>query len=405
MQGWSFGAVLQQAVGERPCKGGEKLMASVKAPVNGELLAWARVEHGLALEDAAHALGVKPERLASWEAGNAKPTLNQMRKAAVLYQRTPAFFLLRQTPSADDHRRPTDFRSFAGETPTLGNALAREVARARARRHNLVQLEDLEPHSLPALPAVLDEPAVAAGRMREHLAITVEAQAGFTNVSQVFNAWVGAVEAQGVLVFQMSRVPPDVCRGFSIYEDVLPIIVLNGADGFGARQFTLFHELAHLLSRTSAVCDVWREGGIEARCNEFAADLLMPRQAVAELLSRGGPQTPAAVAAEFNVSKSAAAVRLRALGRISQEQLAAYLREAREAALAQREVARAREQTGGPSPHLLKVRNLSPRFVGTVLDAMHDERISVTEAAQILESKVQALDKLEAEVDRRVVAS
>ena len=36
---------------------------------------------------------------------------------------------------------------------------------------------------------------------------------------------------------------------------------------------------------------------------------------------------------------------------------------------------------------------------------MHDERISVTEAAQILESKVQALDKLEAEVDRRGVAS
>ena len=404
MQDWPVGA-LGQAAGEGRGEGGEKFMAAVKAPINGELLAWARVEHGLALEDAASALSVKPERLASWEAGNAKPTLNQVRKAAVLYQRTPAFFLLRQTPSAEDHRRPTDFRSFAGDTPTLGNALAREVARARARRHNLMQLQDTAPHSLPALPTVLDEPAVAAGRMRDHLGISVEAQAGLTNASQALNSWVGAVEAQGVLVFQMSRVSPDVCRGFSVYEDVLPIIVLNGADGFGARQFTLFHELAHLLSRTSAVCDVWREGGIEARCNEFAADLLMPRQAVAELLGRGGPQTPDVLAAEFNVSRSAAAVRLRALGRISQEQLEAYLREAREAAIAQREAVKAREQKGGPSPHLLKVRNLGPRFVGTVLDAMHDERISVTEAAQILESKVQALDKLEAEVDRRGVAS
>ncbi|MGC4109546.1 MAG: XRE family transcriptional regulator [Nocardioides sp.] len=380
-------------------------MAAVRAPINSDLLAWAREEHGLALEDAAHVIGVKTERLGSWEAGEGKPTLNQLRKAATLYQRTPAFFLLRQTPSDEDHRRPTDFRSFSGSNQTLGNALAREVARARARRHNLMQLQEAEPHTLPSLPTVIEEPAVAAGRMREQLGVSVAAQARFANAGQALNAWVAAVEAQGVLVFQMSRVAPDVCRGFSIYEDVLPVIVLNGADGFGARQFTLFHELAHLLSRTSAVCDVWREGGVEARCNEFAADLLMPRQAVAELLASGAPAVPDVLASEFNVSKSAAAVRLRALGRISQEQLEAYLRDAREAAIAQREAARAREQRGGPSPHLLKVRNLGPRFVGTVLDAMHDERISVTEAAQILESKVQALDKLEAEVDRRGVAS
>lgn len=380
-------------------------MAAVRVPVNGELLAWARVEHGLALEDAAHALGTKPERLVSWESGDAKPTLNQLRKAASLYQRTPAFFLLRQTPSADDHRRPTDFRSFTEDTPTLENALAREVARARARRHNLMQLQDTAPHSLPSLPGVLEEPAVAAGRMRDALGVTVEKQVAFANASQALNAWVEAVEAQGVLVFQMSRVSPAVCRGFSVYEDVLPVIVLNGADGLGARQFTLFHELAHLLSRTSAVCDVWREGGVEARCNEFAADLLMPRQAVADLLVRDGPTTPDFLATQFKVSRSAAAVRLRTLGRITQEQLDAYLREAREAAIAQRVAAKAREQKGGPSPHLLKVRNLGPRFVGTVLDAMHDERISVTDAAQILESKVQALDKLQAEVDRRGVAS
>ena len=121
-------------------------MATVKAPVNGRQLEWARVEHGLAIEDAAHALSVKPERLASWETGNAQPTLNQVRNAAALYQRTPAFFLLRQTPRVSDHRRQTDFRSLKGNAPFLGNALAREVARARARRHNLMQLQETEPH-------------------------------------------------------------------------------------------------------------------------------------------------------------------------------------------------------------------------------------------------------------------
>lgn len=380
-------------------------MATVKAPINGELLEWAREEHGLSVDEAAHVLGVKADRLASWERGEALPTLNQVRNAAVLYQRTPAFFLLRHTPGAEDHRRPTDFRSFTGDAPSLGNALAREVARARARRHNLMQLQDTAPHRLPDLPGILKEPATAAAQMREHLGVSVDTQHGFGSQSEALNAWVGAVEAQGVLVFQMSRVSPEVCRGFSIYEDVLPVIVLNGADGFGARQFTLFHELAHLVSRTSAICDVWREGGVEARCNTFAAEVLMPRGAVDAFIANAGASPVAEVANYFNVSRSAAAVRLRTSGRISQEQLDAYLRQAREAAIAQREAARAKEQKGGPSPHLLKVRNLGPRFVGTVLDAMHDERISVVEAAQILESKVQALDKLEAEVERRGVAS
>lgn len=81
-----------------------------------------------------------------------------------------------------------------------------------------------------------------------------------------------------------------------------------------------------------------------------------------------------------------------------------FLREAGEAATSQREAAR-QERTGGPSPHLPKVPNLSPRFVGTDVDAMHDEHISLVEVSQMLESKVQVLEKLEAGVDRRAVAS
>lgn len=380
-------------------------MATVKAPINASRLRWAREEHGLSIEQAAHALTVKAERLAAWEEGEALPTLNQVRKAAALFQRTPAYFLLRETPSADDHRRPTDFRGFATDNPTLGNALAREVARARSRRLNLLKVASAAPHSVPRLDSVLDDPTAAAQLVRQALGVEVAAQAALQGASEALNFWIRAVEAQGVLVFQMSRVSPEVCRGFSIYEDVLPIIVLNGAEGFGARQFTLFHELAHLISRTSAVCDVWREGGIEARCNAFAAELLMPGVAMQAFLQRSPQAQPADVAAYFNVSRSAAAVRLRALNRITQEQLEQFLEEARRAAVAMRDAARAREQRGGPAPHVLKVRNLGPTFVGTVLEAMHDDRLSLVEAAQMLESKVQALDKMEAEVERRGVAS
>ncbi len=380
-------------------------MVVVKAPVNSELLSWARVEHGLSVDQAARALGVKPDRLESWEHGDAFPTLNQVRNLARLYQRTPASLLIRRTPSNDEHQRPTDFRSFTGETPALSAGLAREVARAKVRRRHLLEVQESEAHDLPFVPDLLRNAEDAAEQVRHHLGLTVETQKGFSGASEALARWMRAVENLGVLVFQMSRVSPEECRGFSIYEPVLPVIVLNGAEGFGARQFTLLHELAHLISRTSAICDVWRGGSIEAGCNAFGAEVLMPRPAVMSLLKRGMDDPISNLASEFSVSKSASAVRLRTLGRISQNQLDAFLLEARNAAIAQREAAKSRERRGGPSPHLLKVRNLGPRFVGAVLDAMHDERISVVEAAQFLESKVQALDELEAEVERRGVAS
>lgn len=380
-------------------------MVVVKAPVNSGLLNWARIEHGLSVDEAARALSVKPARLESWEHGDALPTLNQVRNLARLYQRTPASLLIRRTPSNDEHRRPTDFRSFTGETPALSAALAREVARAKVRRHHLLEVQGSEPHDLPFVPDLLRSPEDSAGRVRDHLGLTVGTQRGFSGASEALTRWMRAVENFGVLVFQMSRVSPEECRGFSIYEPVLPVIVLNGAEGLGARQFTLFHELAHLISRTSAICDVWRGGGIEAGCNTFAAEVLMPRAAVLAVLEQSTDDPVLALASEFSVSRSAAAVRLRTLGRISQIQLVAFLREARKAAIAQREVVRMKEGRGGPSPHLLKVRNLGPRFVGAVLEAMYDERISVVEAAQFLESKVQALDKLEAEMERRGVVS
>ena len=62
-----------------------------------------------------------------------------------------------------------------------------------------------------------------AAQCRELLNVTVSAQSGFASPNEALLAWVAAVESLGVLVFQMSRVSPDECRGFSIYEDVLPV--------------------------------------------------------------------------------------------------------------------------------------------------------------------------------------
>jgi Zn-dependent peptidase ImmA (M78 family) len=114
------------------------------------------------------------------------------------------------------------------------------------------------------------------------------------------------------------------CRGFSIWDDVAPIIAINTAWVPEARVFTLIHELAHLSSRTNSACaeDVVTSSNagdrIERWCDRVAAAVLIPAAGLAEFSSevRGTSQaggdlaTASRMAARFKVSRRAAVLRL-----------------------------------------------------------------------------------------------
>jgi transcriptional regulator with XRE-family HTH domain len=65
-----------------------------EAIVRPELLTWARRNVALSLEEAAKKVRVRPERLSSWENGQARPTINQLRNLANAYKRPVAVFYL-----------------------------------------------------------------------------------------------------------------------------------------------------------------------------------------------------------------------------------------------------------------------------------------------------------------------
>lgn len=65
-------------------------------------------------------------------------------------------------------------------------------------------------------------------------------------------------------------------RGFSLYYDKLPVIVVKKQAGMGAQAFTLIHELAHLLLHKQSVIDDEEDfhsyQGMEKEANEFASN-------------------------------------------------------------------------------------------------------------------------------------
>lgn len=351
------------------------------APVTPAVLRWVREDAGLSVEEIAKRAGVTPAVAARWETGDAHPTLAQLRGVADALGRPVAFFLTPRPPDAHA-TLPPDFRSRTG---TPSPALRREIRTAQERRDAFREIDETASTWDP--PSRLEPVAI-----RDWLGVSVAEIWETPDPAAALKVWIQAVEERGALIFQMSRIETKECRGFSLADRECPVIMLNGADAPQARSFTLLHEVAHLLDREGGMCLLQDEVAVERRCNRLASEVLMPQAALAEMRTgQAGPELVDVVVRAFRVSPQAAAFRLRDLSLISQALVEDVLDRAAEAARR----GEAREQTGGPAHHVLARRNLGDRYLSAVLDALHTEAITVTDATYLLGERVGTIERFE----------
>jgi transcriptional regulator with XRE-family HTH domain len=177
---------------------------TAEALVKPELLRWARDESGLTVEDVARKARVKPERLESWEQGEARPTFAQLRKLARIYRRPLAAFYLPRPPAPlpalRDFRRPAARRHLS---PELRLAHREAVQRRELALELLREIgEAPRPFTLPATTD--SDPEQTGGRLRAELGVTREQQVRWPSSGYARRAWGEACEKAGVLA--------DVCH-------------------------------------------------------------------------------------------------------------------------------------------------------------------------------------------------
>jgi Zn-dependent peptidase ImmA (M78 family) len=386
--------------------------ASIPALVEPSVLRWARESIDLTPVAAARKIGVPDDRVGAWESGEARPTIAQLRKAAVVYRRSLGVFFLSEPPGDFDTLR--DFRRHEGAAAGAWSpGLHEEYRRAHVQREQalaLYELEDAEPPSawrLARLPPGDEELASAARQVLLEGSPLPLPQANAT-VYDHLNTWVASLEAAGVMVMATARggVPPSEMRAMSLYFDLLPVIVVNGADAARGRLFSLLHEYAHLLLHTGGLCDTISDATattpdrqLEARCNAIAASILMPRAAVlAQSEVRARERAPgswdynslAAAAAPFGVSAEAMLRRLLTLRRVSP----AFYRARREEFMRRYEEEEARQQAGGGDWYRNTVRDLGKGYVRLVASAYKRRVIDAYTASTYLNVKVGQIDRL-----------
>lgn len=391
-----------------------------RVAVEPTMLEWARKSAGFDEEAAAKKLSVSRNSLQKWESGDLEPTIKQLRKAAKCYGRPLAVLLLPEPPKDFDALR--DFRR-AGQArdKDWSPPLHAEFKRAMSQREVFLELAELAPSVVESteFPVKADprtKPEDLAAAFREALEID-KARFDPSQPHDILNAYVGAVEALGIIVIHTRAVDTDEMRAFSVSEWPFPVIALNGTDWPRARLFSLLHELTHLALNAGGLCDLHdseqrsrTEDQIEHFCNAVAGAVLMPADAFIGSVNRVSkdPNHEWTVeelfdfSREFGASSESVLLRLIELGRASwalyaarKPELDKHYMEARE-----REKAKQKETTGGPSYYVVKTRDLGHGYVTGVLSAFDARAISSLDVADYLDIRFDQLPKLEEAVRR-----
>lgn len=366
--------------------------AVARAPINPDALNWARQVGNLTVEELARALNVKPGRIADFEAGDALPTFRQLTMLSTKLDRPLGFFFV-PPPESPDVPDTADFRGRGDDE--LPSDLVKEMRRAEQHRDTMLDLAGLPEIRISLKPIDWRTAPHRATELRQQFGLTDAFVPPESTNSQVFNFWRGLVEERGVLVFQTTRISLDAFRGLSVYHDDLPLIVINGADANTAKSFTLFHELAHLVNRTSGMCALRQTVNEEAIANSFAASFLMPEAAVRARVADGIDDATTAcdaLAHHFKVSALAAAVRLRTLGLIDDQNLESVRTASDETWARTRQ---AQKSKGGFVPQWrLRYRDLGPNYIGTVARALEARRVDIVDATYLLNARVPMVEQL-----------
>ncbi|MEA2046668.1 MAG: ImmA/IrrE family metallo-endopeptidase [Euryarchaeota archaeon] len=267
---------------------------SESIPVNPDVLKWARETAGLSVDDVVRKMKrkrVTAETVLSWESGEDSPSYPQLERIAYkIYKRPLALFFFPEPPQEETPRQ--SFRTLPEYAiERLPERIRFLIRKARVMQLNLAELYDnANPASRHIVRDLSFDPSVSSEEMaatvRDYLGIDLSRQRRWNNSEEALKVWRDALEEHGVFIFK-DAFRAEAFSGFCLYDEQFPIIYVNNSKPKNRQIFTLFHELAHLLFRTSGIDTplddyldhlVGDSRRIEVLCNLFTGEFLVPRR-------------------------------------------------------------------------------------------------------------------------------
>lgn len=375
-------------------------------PITPSVLVWARERSGFSLEE----LKATFKTIEEWESGASAPTYPQLEQLADKLKLPVAVFFFPEPPRLPPLRE--SFRTLPDTEFDLMPPQIRQMLRkAKAMQLNLLELND----GKNAHPRRIDRdlsfstnvsPATMARQVREYLGISTDRQLEWPDADAALEGWRRAIIAAGVFIFK-DAFRSDDYSGFCLQDDEFPIIYVNNSMSKTRQIFTLFHELAHLLFRTSGIdtpsgdyvnrITAPNARALEVLCNKFAGALLLP-DAAFRAESAGLPvsrETAVQLARRFNVSRDVVYRRFLDNGSINSSEYEGAVAEWRAQAQA------ASSGGGGGDYYNTQIAYLGTNYINMALSAFYQNRIDQAKLADYLNIAPRYVSALEERLARR----
>lgn len=370
---------------------------SIPAIITPKVLQWARELDMITIDEVSTKLKVSSDKVIAWENGTEYPTFNQAKNLAKQYRVPFAYFYLPDTPRKVKRLDKVDYRTFGNigaiDTSRELRWFLRDIEERRDTMIDLYAENEISVKPFTNKIAIESTEQDIASAIRDLLELTDDKQKHFRKPEAALSYCIAKLEEQDFLIFQAVKVNPSEMRGLSIAYDEFPIIALNRKDENSARLFTLFHELVHILTRTSGICndigqDDISQNQIELLCNKIAGLALVPEKQlkandnISNIKKYGFDDVYVnALARDFAVSKEVIINRLWSIGVISKSTYFDTLKRYSAEYLAYKN--KKKKDVFIP-PALDKGTQVGKLYAKTILSAYRSDKISPREASSYL---------------------
>ena len=362
---------------------------TLRVAVRPEMLRWACERAGVEIDEVAR----RVPQLTAWESGESRPTLKQLGNFAKITHTPIGYFFLPEPPV---EKVPIpDFRTIADKPVTRPSSNLLDTIYLCQQRQDWYRdyARSMGDEPLPIVGSAqsTDEVAGTAAVIRDALGFDLEERRNLATWTEALRRFIEQADSAGVLVMvngvvgsnTRRKLDSDEFRGFTLIDDMAPLIFVNGADTKAAQMFTLAHELAHVWLGQSALSDSQARTvpnhNVERWCNQVAAEMLVPLAAVRDVHEPKAELRAELdrLARRFKVSTLVMLRRLRDIGTLTAKQY-------REAYGAELERLRGLPAGGGGNFYLTLGARVGQRFAHAVVASTLEGRSSFTETFRLL---------------------
>ena len=373
-----------------------------------EVLKWARESSGYTVQEVVAKLKrktVTDQTVFDWEQGKAFPTYAQLEILAYgIYKRPLAVFFFPQPPD-DESGVKKSFRTLPQPVSKLSPRMRWMLRRACVMQMNVMELHQNKTVKISKEPKIFNDIKFTAQssirslakKARNYLNISLEEQKKWSRQAgslrsgsdTALKKWREVIQSHGVFVFKDSFEEPNF-SGFCLYDERFPVIYINNNETKNRQIFTLFHELAHILFRTSGFDPIdenyfrsqlkGRSQKIETICNEFAGAFLVPDESLPKRVELGNIKK---LARGYSVSQEVLLIRLLKNKIISNKDYSLFKQNIAE----QYQKTKIKKKRTGGNYYATKETYLGEKYISLVFKKYHQKQISLNQLAEFLDVK------------------